>query len=89
VWAYRWQYGGNDGYLHVTCMKKIAAQSWEEAHQDSPGGGVVEASVPVMKSFLQSRPSPSSESSAEMGIQYFSLGTEIGNSISQAAAPQQ
>jgi hypothetical protein len=83
LWAYRWQYGGNDGYVHVACMKKIAAQSWEDAYQDCPGGGVVEAAVPVMKSMLLCRPS-SSASSAEIGIAALTTAADIGNAISQA-----
>jgi hypothetical protein len=61
LWAYRWQHGDKDGYIHVACMKKIADQSWEHSYQDCAGGGIVAASLPVMKSMLQLRPSPSSD----------------------------
>ncbi|KAK3151036.1 hypothetical protein QOZ80_3AG0240840 [Eleusine coracana subsp. coracana] len=85
LWAYRWRYGGSDGYLHVACMKKIAAQIWEQTYQDNPGGGVVEASVPVMKGMLQGRPSLNSETSAAMAVQSMEMGSIIANVISASA----
>ncbi|GJN30876.1 hypothetical protein PR202_gb19219 [Eleusine coracana subsp. coracana] len=83
LWAYQWRCGGSEGYLHVVCMKKIAAQIWEQTYQDSPGGGVVEASVPVMKGMLQGRSSLNSETSAAIAVQgTMDLGATIADVIS-------
>jgi hypothetical protein len=67
-------------------MKKIAAQSWEDAYQDCPGGGIVEAAVPVMKSMLLCRPS-SSSNSGEIGVAAFTTAAGIGHAIAGSAQP--
>lgn len=75
VWAYRWCYGGLEGYLHVGCMKKIAAQSWEQAC-DVDGGAVMEASVPIMRGLLMRGRDKEAE-----GIQKVSQGIQIATSV--------
>ncbi|KAF8673555.1 hypothetical protein HU200_048638 [Digitaria exilis] len=78
LWAYRWCYGGEEGYLHVGCMKKIAVLSWEQDCDVDGGAAVMEASVPIMKGLLLRRREKESER--------FSNGIEIGNSIAEAVS---
>lgn len=85
-WAYRWHYDGTDGYLHVACMKMIAVQSWEQAYQDSVGGGIVEASVPVMKGMLQRRSPRNTGSSRGFGIRGLNQLATMVQAISEASS---
>ncbi|KAK3151037.1 hypothetical protein QOZ80_3AG0240850 [Eleusine coracana subsp. coracana] len=84
LWAYRWRHGFSEGYLHVACMKKIAAQRWEQTYQDCPDGGVMEASVPVMKGMLQGQSSQSSEN-AKLAVHGMQMGSSIAKVISATA----
>nr|CAB3491854.1 unnamed protein product [Digitaria exilis] len=78
LWAYRWLYGGEEGYLHVGCMKKIAVLSWEQECDVDGGAAVMEASVPILKGLLLRRREKESE--------LVSNGIEIGNSIAEAVS---
>ncbi|GJN35896.1 hypothetical protein PR202_gb24711 [Eleusine coracana subsp. coracana] len=87
LWAYRWNYGGgDDGYLHIACMKKIAVQSWEQTYQDSPGGGIVEASVPVMKSMMQWRLFRNTDNSSREKTAAIELVANTAQIFSQASS---
>ncbi|CAN6363215.1 unnamed protein product [Urochloa humidicola] len=80
LWAYRWRYGGVEGYLHVACMNKIAVQSWEQDYLQD--GGVLEASVPIMKGVLQGRSAAGDDKSGDG----FELGVKLAGSISSAVS---
>ncbi|CAL4983877.1 unnamed protein product [Urochloa decumbens] len=83
LWAYRWRYGGAEGYLHVACMKKIAVQSWEQAYLQD--GGVLEASVPIMKGALQGRRLPG-EDDKSGGLELAIGGVQLAGSIAGAVS---
>ncbi|CAO2142117.1 unnamed protein product [Urochloa humidicola] len=84
LWAYRWCYGGKEEYLHVACMKKIAVQSWEQAYLQD--GGVLEASVPIMKGVLQGRPPGDDRSAAAAELELAANGVGLASSIAQAVS---
>ncbi|CAL4980529.1 unnamed protein product [Urochloa decumbens] len=75
LWAYRWRYGGAEGYLHVACMKKIAVQNWEQAYLQD--GGVLEASVPIMKGVLQGRSAAGDDKSDAAKLELAKSGVEL------------
>jgi hypothetical protein len=81
LWAYRWRYNGLEGYLHVACMKKVAVDGWEKAYRQDGGGGVLEASVPIMKGMLGLRPTGDAGSSASATSSGANLGIEVATTI--------
>ncbi|CAL4992344.1 unnamed protein product [Urochloa decumbens] len=89
LWAYRWRYGGAEGYLHVACMKKIATQSWEQAYLQD--GGVLEVNVPIMKGVLQGRSAAGDDSTVksdgfELAIGGVDLAGRIASAVSGASS---
>ncbi|TVU47747.1 hypothetical protein EJB05_07356, partial [Eragrostis curvula] len=88
LWAYRWHYDGNEGYLHVACMKKVAVHNWERAYEGSAAGAIVEESLPIMKGMLRWRPAKNTESTQSSIIGLEQAAADIAQAVSDVATSQ-